>query len=62
MQITSTTLTRLAAAAAITSGLIFIGVQLGHPPLDAVMITSTEMAIRDSLKVLMAGLAPIPFS
>jgi len=57
MQITSTTLTRLAAAAAITSGLIFIGVQLGHPPLDAVTITSTEMAIRDSLKVLMAGLA-----
>jgi hypothetical protein len=46
-----------AAAAAVAAGVIFIGVQVNHPHLDAATITTTEMAIRSSLKVLMAGLA-----
>ncbi len=57
MTITPTTLTRAAGAAAVASGLIFIGVQIGHPHLDATTITTTEVVLRGSLKVLMAVLA-----
>jgi hypothetical protein len=57
MTITATTLTRGAAAAAAAAGLIFIGVQVNHPHLDAGSITTTEMAVRGSFKVLMAALA-----
>ena len=57
MSITPTTLTRGAAAAAIGAGAVFIGVQINHPHLDAETITTTEMAIRGTGKVLMAALA-----
>ena len=57
MTITPTTLTRSAGVAAVAAGLIFIGVQINHPHLDATSITTTEMAVRNSLKVLMAVLA-----
>jgi hypothetical protein len=56
MTITATTLTRGAGAAAVAAGLVFIGVQIGHPHLDADSITTTEMAVRGSLKVLMTVL------
>ena len=35
MTITPTTLTRSAGLSAVAAGLIFIGVQIGHPHLDA---------------------------
>lgn len=57
MRITPTVLTRFAGLAAVMAGLIFIGVQVNHPHLDAETITTTEMAIRSSLKVVMAALA-----
>lgn len=57
MRITPLTLTRFAAVAAVAAGLVFIGVQVNHPHLDAETITTTEMAIRSSAKVLMAALA-----
>jgi hypothetical protein len=57
MTITPTTLTRSAGVAAAAAGLIFIGVQINHPHLDAASIATTEMAVRNSLKVLMAVLA-----
>jgi len=57
MTVTPTTLTRAAAAAAVAAGLVFIGVQLGHPHLDATTVTSTEVVVRSSLKLLMAVLA-----
>ncbi|MEV5412924.1 hypothetical protein AB0K60_29315 [Thermopolyspora sp. NPDC052614] len=57
MTITTTSLTRLAGASAVAAGLIFIGVQINHPHLDITSITTTEVAIRNSLKVLMAALA-----
>jgi hypothetical protein len=57
MTVTTTKLTRAAGLAAVAAGLIFIGVQVKHPHLDASSITTTEMAIRDLLKVLMAALA-----
>ncbi len=57
MTITPTTLTRAAAVAAFVAGLIFIGVQINHPPSDVTSVTTTEWAVRNSLKVLMATLA-----
>ncbi len=57
MTITPTSLTRVAGVAAIAAGAIFIGVNIGHPHLDAVSVTTTEVIVRNSLKVLMAALA-----
>ncbi len=57
MSLTPTTLTRAAAASAVAAGLIFIGVQVNHPHLDATSITTVDLAVRSSLKVLMAALA-----
>jgi hypothetical protein len=57
MPLTSTTLTRAAGASAAAAGLIFIGVNIGHPDMDAESITSTEVVVRNSLKVLMGALA-----
>jgi len=55
--ITSTALTRAAGAAAVLAGTIFIGVQIGHPHVDVTSITTTEVAVRNTFKVLMATLA-----
>ena len=40
MTVATTSLTRAAGAAAIAAGSIFIGVQIGHPNLDAASITT----------------------
>ena len=50
MTITTTTLFRVAGVAAILAGLIFIGVQINHPDLDATSITTTDVMARNSLK------------
>lgn len=57
MTITYGFLLRAAAVAAAVAGLIFIGVQLNHPSLDATSITTTDVMIRNSLKMIMAALA-----
>jgi hypothetical protein len=57
MTITSTGLTRGAAVAAVTAGLIFIGVQINHPPMVTASVDTTEWVIRNTLKVVMAALA-----
>jgi hypothetical protein len=57
MAITSTMLSRAAGVAAAAAGLIFIGVQINHPPLDVTSVDGAEWAVRNSLKVLMAALA-----
>jgi hypothetical protein len=57
MTVTPSILFRAAGAAAALAGLIFIGVQINHPYLDATSITSTDAMTRDSLKMLMAALA-----
>lgn len=57
MPITTTTLTRAAGLSAVAAGLLFIGVQINHPHLDAEFATTTEYTVRQSLKVLMAGLS-----
>ena len=57
MTITSNILTRWAGLAAAAAGAIFIGVQINHPQLNAISIQTTEMGVRDTLKVVMAVLA-----
>jgi len=57
MTTTPTTLFRAAGAAAVLSGLIFIGVQINHPYMDATSITTADVMTRNSLKMLMAALA-----
>ena len=57
MVITPNTLLRSAGVAAIAAGVIFIGVQINHPHSDIAAVTTTEWAVRNSFKVLMAGLA-----
>jgi hypothetical protein len=57
MIITPNILTRWAGLAAAAAGAIFIGVQINHPQLNAISIQTTEMGVRDSLKVAMAALA-----
>ena len=57
MTITTHRLTAAAGLCAAAAGAIFIGVQVGHPHLDATSIQTTEMAVRGTAKVLMAVLA-----
>ena len=56
MSITTTKLTRVAGLSAVAAGLLFIGIQINHPQLDATFVTTTEWAVRQSLKILMAAL------
>jgi hypothetical protein len=56
MIITPTALFRAAGLAAVAAGLIFIGVQINHPHADVANVTTTEWAVRNSLKILMAAL------
>lgn len=62
MSITPNSVTRAAGAAAAAAGAIFIGVQINHPYLNAESIVTTNVEIRDTLKVLMAVLALIGIS
>jgi hypothetical protein len=57
MTITHTALIRAAAVAAVAAGVIFIGVQINHPHSDATAAVTTEWAVRNSLKIMMAALA-----
>ena len=59
MSITTTKLTRAAGLCAVAGGLLFIGVQINHPHVDAGLVTTTEWAVRQTLKVLMAVLSLI---
>ena len=54
---TTDKLTRAAGICAVVAGAIFIGVQIGHPYIDTTSITTTEVIVRNSLKILMAALA-----
>jgi hypothetical protein len=57
MTVTTGFLSRAAAVAAAVAGLIFIGVQIGHPYLDATSITTPDVMIRNALKMVMVALA-----
>jgi hypothetical protein len=55
--VTPAAVTRAAGAAAVAAGALFIGVQIGHPHLDVTTVTSTEVIVRGTLKLVMAALA-----
>ena len=57
MTITTTKLSRAAGLAAVAGGLLFIAVQIKHPHLDATFTTTTEYAVRETMKILMAVLS-----
>lgn len=57
MTITTTGLTHAAGLSAAAAGLIFIAVQINHPPMDATSVATTEWVVRNSAKVLMGALA-----
>jgi len=57
MTITTSTLTRASGLCAVAAGLLFIGVQIGHPDLNAELVTTTEWTVRQSVKVAMAVLS-----
>lgn len=57
MTVTTTSLTRAAGISAAAAGLIFIGVQINHPPLDVSTITTTEVTVRSTAKLVMTALA-----
>jgi hypothetical protein len=57
MTVTATTLFRATGVAAALAGFIFIGVQIGSPHLDGTNIATTNVVIRDTLKVFMAAFA-----
>ena len=56
MTITATRLTQAAGVCATVAGAIFIGVNINHPHVDVASITTTELVVRNSLKVLMCAL------
>src|SRR5829696_8019389 len=53
MIITTTKLLRAAGLSAVAGGLLFIAVQIKHPHLDATFITTTEYAVRETMKIFM---------
>jgi hypothetical protein len=59
MTITPTFLTRAAGLSAVAAGLLFIGVQVGHPYLDATTVTTADYTVRETVKTLMAVLSLI---
>jgi hypothetical protein len=56
-EVTADTLVRGSAVAAVVAGIAFMGVQIGHPQLDTASITTTNVYVRDQLKILMSVLA-----
>ncbi|HEX5335776.1 MAG TPA: hypothetical protein VFW55_07840 [Propionicimonas sp.] len=51
MSITTTHLIRAAGVSAVVAGLLFCGVQINHPPIDLAFVSTTEFAIRQTMKV-----------
>ena len=49
----------MAAAAAVAGGLLFIAVQINHPPVDLALVTTGEWVVRQSMKVAFTVLALI---
>jgi len=62
MNITTDRLTAAAGICAAAAGAIFIGVQINHPPADVANIATTEMAVRETAKAVMAVLALVGFA
>ncbi len=59
MTVSATRLTRAAGICAALAGLIFIAVQIKHPPMDVHTVTTTDWFVRSTAKAVMAALALI---
>jgi hypothetical protein len=57
MMITTHRLTRMAGLSAVVGGLLYVGVQVKHPLLDATFTTTVEYATRETAKIVMALLS-----
>jgi hypothetical protein len=56
MSLTTTSLTRAAGLCAVAAGVLFIAVQINHPPMDLAFASTTEYLVRQSMKIVMAVL------
>src|SRR6185437_13787849 len=57
MTVTPTSLTKAAGISAAAAGLLFIAVQIKHPPMDVSSVTTTEWVVRQTAKTVMAATA-----
>ncbi|MGA2306879.1 MAG: hypothetical protein ABSH29_22225 [Acidimicrobiales bacterium] len=57
MTVSTTRLTRAAGICAALAGLIFIAVQIKHPPMDVHTVTTANWMVRSTAKAVMAALA-----
>jgi hypothetical protein len=57
MTVTTTSLTRAAGISAALAGALFIGVQIGHPPMTTASVETTDWLVRNIAKAVMAALA-----
>lgn len=57
MNITTSSLTKAAGAAAAVAGSIFIAVQINHPPTESFTTETTEWVVRSCAKIVMSALA-----
>lgn len=57
MSVTPTGLTRAAGVAAAIAGVIFVAVQVNHPPMEVSSVETTEWVVRNTAKVVMAACA-----
>ena len=57
MTVTPTSLTRAAGISAAVAGLLFIAVQIKHPPMNVSSVTTTEWVVRQTAKTVMAAAA-----
>jgi hypothetical protein len=57
MTVTPTKLTRATGISAAIAGLIFIAVQINHPPMNVTSVTTNDWLVRSTAKVIMAALA-----
>lgn len=57
VNVTPATLTRAAGLAAVIAGVVFVAVQIKHPPMVAASAETTQWAVRSCAKAVMAALA-----
>ena len=62
MNATTHRLTAISGLCAAAAGAIFVGVQINHPPADVAHLLTSEMTIRETLKVLFCVLALAGFT
>lgn len=62
MNITTTKITAAAGLCAVVAGAIYAGVQVNHPPADVAHVVTTEIAVRETAKAVMAVLALAGFA